>query len=577
MRAMRPKASLPNDPFICPKISAGGEAAGRGGRQPPLPRLPWVPAMNRFAALFAALDSTTKTGAKTEALADYFRAAPPQDRVWTIALLSGRRPKRSVTSTELRQWAAEAAGIPLWLFEEAYPIVGDLAETIALVLPPPSRTVDQSLTETLTALIALTGQPAEIRRAAILAAWDALPHDARFLFNKLITGGFRMGVSQGLMTRALGLATGVAETTLAHRLMGDWDPARLSFDALIAGDGQDGAQPYPFALASPLEAEATSLGAPGQWIAEWKWDGIRGQLIHRAGAFALWSRGEELMTDRFPEFSALADFLPPGCVIDGEVLAWGAGPLADQPQPFAALQKRIGRKTVPKKLLAEAPVRMLAYDLLEDGGVDLRAVPLAVRRARLSALIAGLPPGLPLAVSPALPFETWEALAETRTGARAAQAEGLMLKRASSPYHVGRKRGDWWKWKLDPYSVDAVMIYAQSGHGRRATLFTDFTFAVRDGNDLVPFAKAYSGLTDAEFRTITTWVNKYTLERFGPVRRVPPELVFEIGFEGIQASPRHKSGIALRFPRMLRWRQDKGVADIDTLDGLKALLAVHAN
>ncbi len=528
--------------------------------------------MKHFATLFAALDSTTKTAPKTAALAAYFRAAPPPDRVWTIALLSGRRPRRAVTATELRLWAAEAAGIPLWLFEEAYPIVGDLAETIALVLPPPAQISDKSLTETLTGLIALTGQPVETRRAAILAAWDALPHDARFLFNKLITGGFRMGVSQGLMTRALGQATGVAETTLAHRLMGAWDPARMTFDTLIAGDGQEGSQPYPFALASPLEADASSLGALDEWIAEWKWDGIRGQLIHRAGAFALWSRGEELITDRFPEFAPLADFLPQGCVIDGEVLAWGAGPMADQPQPFAALQKRIGRKTVPKKLLAEAPARMLAYDLLEDGGQDMRAKPLAVRRARLAEIISGLPFGLPLALSPAMPFATWDALAATREGARASQAEGLMLKRAASPYHVGRKRGDWWKWKLDPYSIDAVMIYAQSGHGRRATLFTDFTFAVRDGNDLVPFTKAYSGLTDAEFRAITSWVQKHTLERFGPVRRVPPELVFEIAFEGIQASTRHKSGIALRFPRMARWRQDKGVADIDTLDTLKTLL-----
>jgi DNA ligase 1 len=533
--------------------------------------------MKRFVELFSALDGTTKTSAKTEALAAYFRATPPTDRVWTIALLSGRRPKRTVTATELRIWAAEAAGIPLWLFEEAYPIVGDLAETIALVLPPPTQVSDQSLTEMLTMLIALTGQPTEIRRTAIVSAWDAMPHDARFLFNKLITGGFRMGVSQGLMTRALGQATGVAATTLAHRLMGDWDPARLSFDALIAGDGRKGSQPYPFALASALETDAANLGAPDDWIAEWKWDGIRGQLINRVGVFALWSRGEELITDRFPEFVPLADFLPPGTVIDGEVLAWGAGLLADQPQPFAALQKRIGRRTVPKKLLAEAPARMLAYDLLEDGGSDLRAVPLAARRARLSDIIAALPSGLPLALSPALPFETWDVLGVTRAGARAAQAEGLMLKRAASPYHVGRKRGDWWKWKLDPYSVDAVMIYAQSGHGRRATLFTDFTFAVRDGNDLVPFAKAYSGLTDAEFRTITIWVQKHTLERFGPVRRVPPELVFEIAFEGIQASARHKSGIALRFPRMARWRQDKGVADIDTLDSLKALLAAQAD
>jgi DNA ligase 1 len=525
-----------------------------------------------FATLFAALDGTTKTGEKTEALAAYFRAAPPQDRVWTIALLSGRRPKRSVTATELREWAAEAAGIPLWLFEEAYPVVGDLAETIALVLPPAAHDSDPSLTDLLAGLIALTGQPAPARRAALLRAWDSLPHDARFLFNKLITGGFRMGVSQGLMTRALALATGEAETTLAHRLMGDWDPARVTFEALIAGDGGDGLAPYPFALASPLEAEAASLGAPEGWLAEWKWDGIRGQMIARAGGFAIWSRGEELITDRFPEFAPLADFLPPGTVIDGEILAWGDG----APRPFADLQKRIGRKTVSRKLLAESPARMLAYDLLEDGGRDQRAVPLAERRARLAALIADLPAGLPLGLSPAVGFDDWAELAALRATARGQMAEGLMLKEAASGYHVGRKRGSWWKWKLDPFSVDAVMIYAQSGHGRRATLFTDFTFAVRDGNDLVPFTKAYSGLTDAEFRQITAWVNKHTLERFGPVRRVPAELVFEIGFEGIQASARHKSGIALRFPRMLRWRQDKGVAEIDTLEGLRALLAATA-
>jgi DNA ligase 1 len=529
--------------------------------------------MKAFAALFSALDGTPKTGAKSAALAAYLRDAPPQDRVWTIALLSGRRPKRSVTATELRQWAAQAAGIPLWLFEEAYPIVGDLAETIALVLPPPGTDSAPGLTETLTHLIALTRQPAETRRAFILAAWDRLPHDARFVFNKLITGGFRMGVSQGLMTRALAQATGVVETTLAHRLMGNWDPATTSFAALIAGDGGDGLAPYPFALASPLEADVATLGEPGDWLAEWKWDGIRGQLIARKDGFALWSRGEELITDRFPEFAPLADFLPPGTVLDGEILIWGH----DQPRPFADLQKRIGRKVVSKKLLADTPARMLAYDLLERDGADQRAVPLHERRAALAALIAGLPPGLPLGLSPGLPFASWDALAAARATARGQMAEGLMLKRAASAYHVGRKRGDWWKWKLDPFSVDAVMIYAQSGHGRRATLFSDFTFALRDGNELVPFTKAYSGLTDVEFRAITAWVNKHTLERFGPVRRVVPELVFEIGFEGIQASPRHKSGLALRFPRMLRWRQDKGVADIDTLYGLRALLAAQVN
>jgi DNA ligase-1 len=525
--------------------------------------------MKHFAALFAALDATTRTGAKTDALADYFRTAPDTDRVWTIALLSGRRPRRTVNATELREWGAAAAGIPLWLFEEAYPIVGDLAETITLLLPPPANADPPGLTDTILALTRLAGRPEAERRAAIADFWARLQPEERFVFNKLITGGFRMGVSQGLMTRALSRATGVDEATLAHRLMGDWDPATTSFAQLVAGGDGPGSAPYPFALASQIEGEIAALGAPPDWLAEWKWDGIRGQIVSRPGAFALWSRGEDLITGRFPELAALAGLLPPGTVIDGEILAWGDG----RPLPFATLQQRIGRKTVPKRLLAEAPARMLAYDLLEDAGQDIRALPLSDRRARLSALIGGLSAGAPIGLSPAVAFAGWDDLTATRAMARAAMAEGLMLKRLSSPYHVGRRRGDWWKWKLDPYSVDAVMIYAQAGHGRRANLFTDFTFAVRAGNDLVPFTKAYSGLTDAEFAEITRWVGRNTLERFGPVRRVSPELVFEIGFEGIQESPRHKSGIALRFPRMLRWRRDKPVAEIDTIDTLRALLA----
>lgn len=528
--------------------------------------------MIRFFALFDALDRTTKTNAKVAALADYFREAPETDRLWTIALLSGRRPKRAVNSTELRNWAADAAGIPLWLFEEAYPVVGDLSETISLVLPPATRSTDRPLADWITDLIALTGQPADVRRAAILDAWDRLATGERFLFNKLITGGFRMGVSQGLMVRALSQATGLEETELAHRLMGDWEPRTTSWDSLIrSGDpAAVGARPYPFALASPLDDPET-LGDVADWQAEWKWDGIRGQIIRRTGAFALWSRGEELITDRFPDFAALADFLPEGTVIDGEVLAWGG----NTPLPFAQLQKRIGRLSVSKALLRDAPAHLLAYDLLEQDGEDLRTHPLADRRARLDRLIGALPPGLPIGTSPTIRFDSWDQLAVLRATAREMNAEGMMVKRLSSAYHVGRKRGDWWKWKLDPFTVDCVMLYAQSGSGRRANLFTDFTFAVRDGDQLVPFTKAYSGLTDAEFNEITRWVRRNTLEKFGPVRRVPPELVFEVAFEGIQASTRHKSGIALRFPRMVRWRRDKPAEEIDTLDSLKELLAMH--
>lgn len=525
--------------------------------------------MKQFSQLFEALDSTTKTGVKTAALAAYFQTAAHPDRVWAIAILSGRRPKRAANTTELRSWAAERAGLPLWLVEECHPIVGDLAETIAHILPPPSTQSNRTLQEWIDILRKLTGQTAETRRQGVLAAWDSLDTTGRFLFNKLITGGFRMGVSRGLMTRALAQATGVDQSLIAHRLMGDWDPASITFDALVASDDLAGStRPYPFALASPLDATPESLGLQSDFLAEWKWDGIRGQLINRPGAFALWSRGEELITDRFPEFAPLARALPHGTVLDGEILAWHD----DKPLPFAVLQKRITRKTVPKKLLLDAPVRFLAYDLLELDGRDLRSAPLATRRAALSGLMASLPPDLPIRLSHNVEAADWAALAKMRAAARDQMAEGLMLKHLGAAYHDGRKRGSWWKWKLDPFTVDAVMIYAQSGSGRRAGLFTDFTFAVRDGSELVPFTKAYSGLSDAEFRQITDWVKKNTLERFGPVRSVPAELVFELAFEGIQQSPRHKSGIALRFPRMLRWRRDKPVAEIGTLDELRALL-----
>ena len=529
--------------------------------------------MKRFAQLFTRIDQTTKTNTKVAALADYLAEAPEDDRLWTVALFSGRRPKRAVTTTRLREWAAERAGLPLWLFEEAYPIVGDLAETIALILPPPKATSDTSLTAHIHALIALGQQPEEARKQAVLQAWDQLDTTERFLFNKLLTGGFRIGISQKLMTRALAQATGRDEAELAHRLMGDWTPQTTSWEALIHSDdpAADASRPYPFYLAYALEDPPESLGAPQDWHAEWKWDGIRGQLILRGGQHYTWSRGEELMTDRFPELARALDFLPDGLVLDGEILAWADG----RPLPFNALQKRIGRKTVPKKLLTEAPVILYAYDLLEEDGQDLRPQPFAARRARLEALVSDLPADAPIRLSPTLPFDDWDTLASLRTTARDHQSEGLMLKRRDSPYLAGRKKGDWWKWKLDPLTIDAVMIYAQSGHGRRANLFTDFTFAVWKGNDLVPFTKAYSGLTDAEFREITAWVRKNTQQRFGPVRQVTPEHVFEIAFEGIQPSPRHKSGVALRFPRMARWRKDKPLQEANTLDDLQEMLRLY--
>ena len=528
--------------------------------------------MKRFAALFAEVDGSTKTNAKVSALARYFREAPPDDKLWCIALFTGRRPKRTITATKLREWAAEASGIPDWLFEDSYSVVGDLAETISLVLPEATQTDDRSLTDWIAELRHLSTMEEADRKEGILAAWNSLPNEERFLFTKLLTGGFRIGVSAKLITRALAQATGQDEAVLTHKLMGKWTPDTTTWPQLIEADDPraDLSRPYPFYLAYQLE-DLHELGAPNDWNAERKWDGIRGQLIIRGGEHHLWSRGEDLMTDRFPEFAQLKDYLPNGTVIDGEVLAFADG----APLAFNALQKRIGRKTVPKKLLAEAPAIIMAYDLLEHDGNDIRDLPLAERRKQLEALVNASPDSAPLRLSQSVVFDSWDQLAKERKKSRDLNAEGIMLKRLDSPYLSGRKKGDWWKWKVDPLTIDAVMIYAQAGHGRRANLFTDYTFAVWSGNDLVPFTKAYSGLTDAEFREITAWVRKNTLQRFGPVRQVTAAHVFEIAFEGIQESSRHKSGVALRFPRMARWRRDKPLEEANTLEDLKEMLRVY--
>ena len=528
--------------------------------------------MKEFADLFTTIDGTTCTNPKVAALRHFFETASDSDKLWTIAIFSGRRPKRAVTTTLLRAWAADLAGIPDWLFDETYAVVGDLAETISLVTPLPKDTSDKTLTDWITFQQGLAPLEDADKRAQVQTAWAQLPATERFLFNKLLTGGFRIGVSQKLMTRALAQATDQNEAHVAHKLMGDWTPDTTSFADLVLADDPtaDKSKPYPFYLAHGVSGDVADLGAPREWSAEWKWDGIRGQLILRGGAHYLWSRGEELMTQRFPEFAGLVDLLPDGTVLDGEILAWDHE--TNQPAPFTQLQRRIGRKTVGPKLLAEVPCVFVAYDVLEQDGRDIRGESLASRRAALTDIQATAPDTLPLRISHSVPFDTWNDLTKLRETSRDHRAEGVMLKRQTAAYQSGRKKGDWWKWKVDPFSIDAVMIYAQAGHGRRANLFTDFTFAVWNGDDLVPIAKAYSGLTDAEFREISTWVRKNTTQRFGPVRQVLAHHVFELHFEGIQKSPRHKSGIALRFPRMARWRTDKPKEEANTLDDLIALL-----
>lgn len=531
--------------------------------------------MRRLADLYDALDSTTSTNAKVDALVAYFHATPPEDAAWGLFFLTGRRLKRLVPPKALREWVRELTGTPEWLFDEAYAQVGDLAEMIALLLdqterPPEPEELPLSrwLEERL---LPLAGLSTAEQRERVTGWWHVLPRRELFLFTKLLTGELRVGVSDTLVVRALAQCSGLEPAAISHRLMGTWAPSRAFFEQLLAPDVSDGdrSRPYPFYLASPLEQPVEQLGDRGDWLVEWKWDGIRGQLIRRQGGVYLWSRGEELITERFPEIAEATASLPDGTVLDGEVLAYAEG----QPLPFSRLQRRIGRQKLTAKVLAEAPAAFMVYDLLEQDGQDLRPLPLRERRARLRALLRDRPL---FPVSPSVDAPSWEALAKVRHESRARNVEGFMLKRLDSVYQHGRKRGDWWKWKIDPFTVDAILLYAHPGHGRRASLYTDYTFAVWKGEELLPIAKAYSGLTDEEIARLDRWIRAHTKEKFGPVRSVDPVQVFELHFEGIAASPRHKSGIALRFPRIARWRVDKTPRDADSLDRLKELLHVPA-
>ncbi|MCS4310420.1 DNA ligase-1 [Pseudomonas sp. BIGb0381] len=544
--------------------------------------------MKAFAELYANLDATTSSNAKLAALQTYFLQAPPEDAAWAVYFLSGGRPRQLVPTRLLRDMATEASGIEPWLFEESYQSVGDLAETISLLLPESTYTSEDGLAVWLEEkLLPLRGLSPLDLAERLPALWAQLDQPSLMVCIKLITGSFRVGVSKLLVTRALAAMADLDSKRVAQRLVGYTDlsnrPTAEGYLKLIAAESSDehaqrGGQPYPFflahGLAQPVEQFDALLGYPADWQVEWKWDGIRAQLVKREGRLWIWSRGEELVTERFPELHSLVSGLPDGTVIDGEIVVW-----KDAVQPFALLQQRIGRKTLSKKVLDDAPVAVLAYDLLEHQGDDWRNHTQAERRAQLEQVIAQCNQPV-LMPSPLLTGATWQDLAQQREASRSLGVEGMMLKARDGLYGVGRTKdmGLWWKWKVDPFSVDAVLIYAQRGHGRRASLYSDYTFAVWDGppgseRTLVPFAKAYSGLTDEEMRKVDAIVRKTTVEKFGPVSSVTPSMVFELGFEGIALSKRHKSGIAVRFPRMLRWRQDKTIEEADSLATLQDLLA----
>jgi DNA ligase-1 len=535
--------------------------------------------MLRFARLFDEIDRTTSTKAKVAAMRAYFVSAPPADAAWAVFFLTGRRLKRLVPHAAIRDWTLAATGLAPWMLDECYSVVGDGAETAALILDqlPSEAAADVSLSQWLEERILPLRTLDPPRQQARATGWfRELDRLQRFLLLKLMTGELRVGVSQTLVVRALADAATLATAVIAARLMGDWSPTAAWYESVLSRERSDDdrSRPYPFFLAAPLDEAPSVLGAPSAWQIEWKWDGIRTQLIRRAGAVHLWSRGEELITHRFPEVIAAASRLPDGTVLDGEVLAFRDG----RPMPFSALQQRIGRQKQVAQLVRTVPVVFMAYDILELAGEDVRGQPLSERRARLESLLGhsqtdDAPTSGVLRVSPTITSASWDDLAILRGDSRARGVEGMMIKRLESAYGVGRKRADWWKWKIDPFTVDAVLIYAQPGSGRRASLLTDYTFGVWDAGELVPFAKAYSGLSNEEIAELDRWIRRHTRERFGPVRHVEPVHVFELGFEAIARSTRHRSGIAVRFPRMLRWRKDKPAAEADTLDSVKQILA----
>ena len=525
--------------------------------------------MKRFANLFLSLDRTNKTNEKVELLKGYFLSAPDEDKIWALALFTGRRPPRKIRTTDVHVWAMEMAGIPDWLFRESYHSVGDLAETISLILPESEGSSDKTLSEWFHYLSALNTATDEEKKKYITDAWRQLSRYEIFVFNKLLMGSFRVGVSQTLVVRAIGEATGMEPPVVSHRVMGKWNPSDTTWQDLIHSENiQDhNSKPYPFYLAYSLELSLEDMGRPDEWFVEWKWDGIRSQIILRDGEIFIWSRGEDLITDKFPELHSLKNAYKGNIVLDGELICF----MNDRPMPFNVLQTRIGRKNLTKKILESAPIAFIAYDILEFDGVDIRNRPQEERRKILEKVQADAMID-EFRISPLISMNEWDDLRNLHSESRSMAAEGFMLKRKNSVYMTGRKKGDWWKWKVDPLSIDAVLVYAQKGHGRRAELFTDYTFAVWNESTLIPFAKAYSGLTDAEIVQVDRFIKQNTIEKFGPVRTVKANLVFEIGFEGILKSTRHKSGIAVRFPRILRWRKDKQPEEADTLDNLRKIL-----
>ncbi|MBP6575719.1 MAG: ATP-dependent DNA ligase, partial [Chryseobacterium sp.] len=341
--------------------------------------------MQHFAQLINALESTNKTNAKIDAIVDYLERAPDDDKLWFIALFTGKRPKRNVNTNYMKEWALEIIQLPFWLFQESYSSVGDLGETISLILPPPTEKIEKTLSEWMTEIIGLKTKTEAEKKEFVLNSWNGLDYTERLIFNKLLGGSFRIGVSSKTLINSLTKFSGQEASTLMHSLMGKWQPDEVSFQELISAENinPDNSKPYPFCLAYPLEKDLEDLGKPDEWLIEYKWDGIRGQIIRRNDEVFIWSRGEELVTEQFPEIAEVVQNMKGNFVIDGEILAVKEGNVLN----FNELQKRLNRKTLTKKMLAEIPIEVFAYDILELEGTDLREKPISARRAMLQELL----------------------------------------------------------------------------------------------------------------------------------------------------------------------------------------------
>jgi DNA ligase-1 len=535
--------------------------------------------MKNFAALFHDLDSMTKTNDRLDRLVTYFENTCHEDSIWVCWFLAGNRIKGAIKTGELRSFLSEKVNLPLWLIEECHDRVGDLAETVSLLAGSDSGNKSLGLNKIIREfLLPLRAMDTEERKTTLYRAWDQLSMDEMLPFHKLLTGGFRMGVSKGNLCKALARVGKVEPAVIAQRLSGNWTCDDLTMEGILdpPDEGKDGMyRPFPFCLASPLQEKATSLGEVEDWQVEWKWDGIRAQLLTTGGGGGmLWSRGEESIDESFPEVLECIPYLPPGLCMDGEILAWGREGL----RSFSRLQKRLGRKNPGPSIQRKEPVRFQAYDLLRVDGKDLRSLPMGERRKKLEDLLNKMPGHLPLGISPLVQEKSWDDLEIRRKESRDRGVEGFMLKRKDSKYESGRVKGAWFKWKVDPFLADMVVVSAQLGHGKRANLYSDYSLAVWDESGrLVTVAKAYSGLSNEEIEEVDKFVRKNITGKFGPVRGVNPSLVFEIAFEGAQSSGRHKSGVALRFPRIHRWRKDKKIEEADTLEMIRGYAGMNEN